>query len=142
MVPGTSSNQNNKMVANNDIDNNGVWNVLPFPDFLSYVLLYISDQVIWNAIASSNKDMHKKSKSILPPWPKIYQLPASNSASSAVWAPDGTHVAHAYDYGRDIAIVDQRRGVIHIINNNRGRFYDLKFSPDCRCLVSADSWRS
>ena len=142
MVPGKSSN-GNKMVANKDIDNNNnnVWNVLTndFSDFLSCVFPYIADRTVWNSIASSNKDMNKKSKSILPPWPKMYRLLGSNkSYLLAAWSLDGTRVAYAYDYGRDIAIVDQRHGVIYRIDNNDEYVFDIKFSPDGRFLVSAD----
>ena len=38
-----------------------------FPDFLSYVLPYIADRVVWNSIAGSNKDIHEKSKANSPP---------------------------------------------------------------------------
>ena len=111
-----------------------------FPDFLSCVLLYIADRVIWNSITASNKDMHEKSKAIQPPWPRCYKLPLSCDCWS--WSPCGTRIACSFQ-NNNVAIFDQRHGLLH---RWRGNFddggydpiNDLKYSPDGRYLVSTD----
>ena len=149
LLAGTLSNRN-KMAGNNEIDNNNnnVWNVLinDFSDFLSYALPYITDRTVWNSIASSNKDMYKKSKSMLPPWPKMYRLPDSERSCLAVWCPDGTRVVYTCfgqhrgqrSMANEFTVVDQRYGIIHHIHINHMVFCDLKFSPDGKFLVSVN----
>jgi len=131
------------MASTNDISRLLLFgNILQhFPALLIHLLPYIADRIVFNSIASCNRDTNEKSKVIVPPWPKDYQLTGSILASIAVWSPDGTRVAYTCDLTRNIiAIVDQRYGLIRrIINNNRGRRYcDLKFSSDGKFFVSAD----
>ena len=117
-----------------------------FPDFLFCVLRYITDRVVWNAIASSNKDMYGKSKAIQPPWPLWYRLPSINDLDPIIaWSPCGTRVAYkVWDY--NIVIVDQRRGPFRNNENNNNDFgrsahndyfiTGLEFSSDGSYLVS------
>ena len=125
------------MPSNNDIS---LGNILQhFPELLVYILPFIADRTVFNSIASCDSETNEKSKLISPPWPINYRFPASDDKSVAVWASDGTRVAYRCQSRNIIAIVDQRQGIIHRINNNRGvSFCDLKFSPDGRFLVSAD----
>ena len=105
------------------------------------VLPFIADRTVFNSIASCNRDTNEKSKSMPPPWPINYQLSASNKNSIAIWSSDGTRVAYTYrpPRGTVITIVDQRHGIIHRIENNHDvDYWNLKFSPDDRFLVSAD----
>ena len=110
-----------------------------FPDFLSCVLVYIDDRVIWNSIASSNKDMHEKSKAIRPPWPLYYKLPSDDSYSDMAWSPCGTRIACSVNYV-NIVVFDQRVGPLrnngHINAHGGYQIHDLKYSPNGRFLVS------
>ena len=111
--------------------------LLYFPDLLTQMLPYVADRTIFNSIASSNKDMYTKSKSVLPPWPIDYTLLSPRGPPT--WSPCGTRIACAIN-SSNIVIVDQRRGPLrnngHI--NAHGGFYinDLKFSPNGKFLVS------
>jgi len=112
--------------------------LIEFQDFLFCLLPYIADRVIWNSIASSNKDMHEKSKAIQPPWPLCYKLPSAPDTRWS-WSPCGTRIACSVN-GTDIVIVDQRRGRIrnngHINAHNGCYINDMKYSPNGRFLVS------
>ena len=119
-----------------------VGNILKeFPDFLFCLLPYISDRVIWNSIASSNKDMYEKSKTIQPPWPLCYKLPSDDSPMYPypvmAWSPDGTRIACRHDLS-NIVIFDQRLGPLH--NHRNAHDEDiitvLKYSPNGSYLVS------
>ena len=107
-----------------------------FPDFLSCVLPYIADRVVWNSIAGSNKDIHDKSKAILPPWPLYYEVPSHNCVA---WSPCGTRIAYVVRRS-SIAIIDQRVGPLRNnghINARPGKtITDLKYSLNGRFLVS------
>ena len=111
-----------------------------FQDFLFCLLPYIGDRVIWNAIASSNKDVHEKSKALLPPWPFWYKLPSSHIWSVVTWSPCGTRIACTTIRSSNIAIVDQRFGPLrnngHINAHDGCRIDNLKYSPNGRFLVS------
>jgi hypothetical protein len=74
--------------------------VLPSSCIL-HMLDFISDRSVWNAVASSNKEIYKKSKSKTfqtPPWPINYKLFVPginyiiynhNVISTPIWSPDG-----------------------------------------------------
>ena len=138
--------------------------VKEFPDFLFCLLPYVSDRVIWNSIASSNKDIHEKSKAIQPPWPLCYKLPFDDSYSIIAWSPCGSRIActnTCRSYSNivcnissnivgNIVIIDQRCGPFrNNKENNKNGFgwlahaddFDsiigLEFSPDASYLVSA-----
>ena len=114
-----------------------------FPDLLSYVLPFIADRTVWNSIASSHKDMHEKSKLILPPWPLCYKIKRGGCLWS--WSPCGTRIAY-HTLSSNIEIVDQRHGPFRSNGNNNNDIgwiahgddfiSDLKFSPDGSFLVS------
>ena len=109
-----------------------------FPDLLFCVLPYIADRVVFNSIAGSNKDMHEKSKALLPPWPDCYELPYSDISS---WSPCGTRIA-CFVSETGITIIDQRRGPFRCWQRIPYTDYlltDLKFSLDGRYLVSTDN---
>ena len=128
------------MASNNDSNTLlSFGNILQnFPEFLIYVLPYIADRIVFNSIASCNRDTNEKSKAILPPWPKNYRLPTSNRYSIiAAWSPDGTRVAYTCHARTTIVIADQRHAIIYRINNNGAIITELKFSPDGNFLVSA-----
>ena len=112
-----------------------------FPEFLMHILTYIADRTVFNSIASCNRDAYAKSKAVVPPWPKYYQLSGSETYSITVWSPDGTRVAYRCSSAlgvRDvITIADQRYGIIHRINNNGVFVSELIFSPNGRFLVSS-----
>ena len=113
-----------------------------FSDFLFCLLPYIADRVIWNAIASSNKDMHVKSKAIPPPWPLYWKLPSDDFYSIMTWSPCGTRIACLVNY-TNIVIFDQQFGPLHNIGRinahggTHNHITNLKYSPNGRFLVSA-----
>jgi WD40 repeat protein len=119
-----------------------------FPEFLVHLLSYIPDRTVWNSIASCNKDMYKKSKAYLPPWPTNYKLKVhqyyDDSPHIAVWSPCGTKIA-CISYSRKIAIFDQHHGPFLHGNENeigwiahqRAHVTHIKFSPDGNVLASA-----
>ena len=114
-----------------------------FPDLLFCVLTYIADRVVWNSIAFSGKDMHAKSRAILPPWPLWYKLSSSDDSDTdtiVAWSLCSTHIAYKV-LKSNIAIIDQRRGPFRNNGNNNNDLgweahddgepiTDLSFSPD------------
>ena len=109
-----------------------------FPDFLFCVLSYIADRMIWNSIASSNKDMYDKSKTILPPWPLCYKIPSLRGDRWS-WSPCGTRIACSANL-TNIVVFDQRFGPLrnngHINAHVGYRINSLKYSPNGKFLIS------
>ena len=103
-----------------------------------------SNRVIWNSIASVNRNHNEKRKSIQPPWPMNYKFRFTQCFPPS-WAPSGTRIACRSNIS-NIVVHDQRHGPFDEPFNDRvtGWYADrvitvLKFSPDGRFLVSADN---
>ena len=59
-----------------------------FPDFVSYVLPYIADRTVFNALASSNKNIYKQSQKIIQHWPINYKIKKFLAAVRKIsWLP-------------------------------------------------------
>ena len=134
-----------------------------FPsELLLQLLPYIADRIVWNSIASSNKDIYEKSKqeAYQPPWPINFKLcipgDGPHKIYSPVWSPDGTQIACFVKYGSEgyrIVIFDQRRGLLQfhrhgddVDNSDIGwipheasiHLPNLKFSSDGNYLLSCN----
>ena len=104
------------------------------------ILQCTNDRMIWNAIALSNKDIYKQSKTILPPWPLFYKL-ASNFFVHGHHVVHILHIACVIGRRADITIFDQRHGPLHNhLNAHSGNIItNLKCLFDGSYLVSVGS---
>jgi WD40 repeat protein len=94
---------------------------LPIALLVHHIFPYCGDRPTWNALASTCRDVHQASRTILPPWPE--KTFAAKDVRSVVFSPDGIHLAvgcyrkyiHIYDrfQGHVVTLITQRDGSLH-----------------------------